>query len=141
VKKGEAFLLGGISLLALYILYEVLNMKIGIFINNPGNIKKTNGSLSLFKFRLADTQDNSKYLVFRSPEDGIGAMTDLLQIYQKQHSLLNITDMITRYAPPSENDTKAYIDFVIKQTGLSPTINFILGQNSLVRLATAMIIY
>ena len=36
------------------------------------------------------------------------------------HKKNNVEDIIGRWAPPSENDTDAYIDFVCDKTGFNP---------------------
>lgn len=42
----------------------------------------------------------------------------ILKHYQIQHGLNTIMDIIHRWAPPQENDTKAYIDGVSTVTGI-----------------------
>ena len=43
----------------------------------------------------------------------------LLLSYQRSHGLHTVRTMIDRWAPPSENDTGAYVDVVAKAVGVS----------------------
>lgn len=49
---------------------------------------------------------------------GYRAMFVLLNSYQRRHKLSTIREMLMRYAPPSENQTTSYIDFVARRTGI-----------------------
>lgn len=82
--------------------------------NNPGNIEF--GSFS--KARGAVGSDG-RFAKFKSPSQGIQAMGDLLGIYQSQHGLSTIAQMIDRWAPPTENDTGAYAARVARAVGVS----------------------
>jgi hypothetical protein len=82
--------------------------------NNPGNIKVTPWSIA------HGAQGNLKEIAtFATPEAGSQAMSDLLQsdIY-KGKGINTISGIITKWAPPSENNTAAYIKFVHDATGL-----------------------
>ena len=57
---------------------------------------------------------------FDTPEAGIKAVDDQLRIYGSKHKLKTLREVISRYAPPSENDTDAYIKNVSQKTGLKP---------------------
>lgn len=57
---------------------------------------------------------------FDTPEAGIKAVDDQLRIYGSKHKLKTLREVISRYAPPSENDTEAYIKNVSQRTGLKP---------------------
>lgn len=87
--------------------------------NNPGNLHnyefaKNHGS-------IGDDKDN--FAIFPNRATGLAALFALLkgEIYKN----LNITEAITKYAPPSENDTQKYIDTVVKQTGLPATTKLV----------------
>jgi tetrahydromethanopterin S-methyltransferase subunit F len=43
----------------------------------------------------------------------------LLHTYKVKHGLDTIEKMIGRYAPPTENDTKRYIEFVSYRSGIA----------------------
>jgi hypothetical protein len=55
-----------------------------------------------------------------SYEQGLKAIDDNLRNYGEKHSIKTLRGVITRWAPPSENDTEAYIKNVSQKTGISP---------------------
>lgn len=85
----------------------------GIRNNNPGNIIRSG-----IRWRgMAPEQTDPKFVVFVSPEWGIRAMARLLRSYiNSGHN--TIRRIITRWAPPTENPTDAYIAAVARETGL-----------------------
>lgn len=85
----------------------------GIRNNNPGNIRKGE------KWQgLAKMQNDSSFLIFKSPEWGIRALCRILRNYQKKYGLRDIRSIINRYAPPAENDTNSYIYSVCLALGI-----------------------
>ena len=56
----------------------------------------------------------------KSYQEGIAALDKQLEIYGTKHNIKTIRDLVTRYAPPSENDTNAYIQYLSNKTGLKP---------------------
>jgi hypothetical protein len=57
---------------------------------------------------------------FDTPEAGIKAIDDNLKAYGTKHKIDTLRGVISRWAPPSENDTESYIKFVSQKTGLKP---------------------
>lgn len=57
---------------------------------------------------------------FDTPEAGIKAIDDQLRIYGSKHKIKTLRGVISRWAPPSENDTESYIKNVSQKTGLKP---------------------
>ena len=57
---------------------------------------------------------------FDTPEAGIKAVDDQLRIYGSKHKVKTLREVISRWAPPSENDTEAYIKNVSQRTGIKP---------------------
>jgi len=51
---------------------------------------------------------------------GIRALAKVLTNYKKIHNLNTVRQIISRYAPPNENQTTAYIQSVAKQLGVYP---------------------
>ena len=51
---------------------------------------------------------------------GIRALMRILLTYRFTHKKTNVDSIISRWAPPSENDTDAYIDFVCKKMEVKP---------------------
>jgi len=87
----------------------------GIRNNNPGNIKKNDVEWE----GLSEYQTDNTFFQFKDPIYGIRALTKILITYRNKYDLKNIWSIINRYAPPSENDTEAYKNFVQKKTGLN----------------------
>ena len=83
-------------------------MSIGLDNNNPGNIR-----LSSTKYLGEVKISNDKaFKQFESMAWGYRAIFVLLHTYNVRYGLKNIESIITRYAPPTENDTERYIAFV-----------------------------
>lgn len=89
----------------------------GIRNNNPGNIRWGDNWLGLKKD--GKKQDPS-FCVFTSPAYGIRALAKLLKNYQKIYGLDTPRKIISRYAPPNENQTLAYIQSVACQLNIAP---------------------
>ena len=82
---------------------------------NPGNIRQ---SRSNFKGEVRPSRD-SAFKQFESMAYGYRAMFVLLNSYHKRYGLTTIREMISRWAPPSENFTEGYIRFVSERTGIA----------------------
>jgi hypothetical protein len=87
----------------------------GIRNNNPGNIR-----LGIAWDGLAATQTDSDFCQFTTPQYGIRAIEKILLTYHSQ-GLNTITQIISKWAPPNENNTQAYIDAVSSSSGFSAT--------------------
>ena len=81
---------------------------------NPGNIRQ---SRSKFKGEVRPSRD-SAFKQFESMAYGYRAMFVLLDTYRTRYRLSTIREMISRWAPPSENFTEGYIRFVSERTGI-----------------------
>ena len=88
----------------------------GIRNNNPGNIRHSDDKWQ----GLAQAQPDSQFFTFDSPVYGIRAIARLLINYQDKYSLNTIRGIISKWAPPEENPTAAYIDAVDHRTGFDP---------------------
>lgn len=88
----------------------------GIRNNNPGNIRWGDEWQGLVP--VTERTDKA-FCQFVSPEYGIRAMIVILRNYQKKHGLRTIRKIIHRWAPESENNTQAYINSAVKQTGIA----------------------
>jgi len=88
----------------------------GIRNHNPGNIRKT-----VVNWRgMSTIQDDPDFIMFISAAWGIRAIAVVLQTYAKRKSsngtlIDTIKEVIERWAPPIENNTKAYITSVDAQ--------------------------
>lgn len=89
----------------------------GIRNNNPLNIRK-----SADKWQgLSAEQPDSAFFTFKSAVYGIRAGARILINYKDEHGIDTIADAITRWAPPSENDTKSYIKTVSHLSEINAT--------------------
>lgn len=79
--------------------------------NNPFNIIKNPSNAWLGKIP-SDLSSDSKFEQFLDIKYGIRAGLILLRRYITQYRLGSVSDIIKRFAPESENNTKAYITFV-----------------------------
>lgn len=81
----------------------------GVSRNNPGNLRYNAAD----KWQgLADDPSDGTFFVFKDPIYGIRAMACTLIAYQDKHNCETVPDFISRWAPPSENATQAYSNFV-----------------------------
>ena len=90
----------------------------GIRNKNPGNIK-----LGTDWDGLAAEQTDPTFCIFDEAVMGIRALMRILLTYRFTHNKKNIDSIIRRWAPPSENDTEAYIKFVAKRMEIEPMID------------------
>lgn len=88
---------------------------IGYRINNPLNLR-----YSAANNWKGQQGQQSGFCVFDTPENGIRAAMINLKSYRKK-GVVTIADIISRWAPPSENNTEAYIDFVCNKLGANRT--------------------
>lgn len=98
--------------------------------NNPGDIQygsfaKMNGA-----DRIEEGVEHPRFAHFPTPEVGFAALHALLS--GPTYSGLTIEDAIDRYAPPSENQTSSYVDYVCHQCGCQKTdlVKDVLGESS-----------
>lgn len=88
----------------------------GIRNNNPGNLVKSD-----IQWDGKVAGGDGKFETFTAPEQGIAAMARNLIAYQERHGLNTVQDIISRWAPPKENQTGAYAASVAREMGLKPT--------------------
>jgi hypothetical protein len=80
----------------------------GLRNNNPGNIQK---SSTKYNGEIIPSTDKT-FKQFKSMDYGYRAMFKLLDFYQTHYNIMTIRGMITRWAPPIENNTLSYINTV-----------------------------
>ena len=83
---------------------------------NPGNIRQSNVR---YKGEVRPSRDPA-FKQFESLAWGYRAVFVLLDTYRVRHGLRTIREMISRWAPPSENHTETYIRAVSADTGIDP---------------------
>lgn len=89
----------------------------GIRNNNPGNIRWGEN----WKGLAPDGKSKDKsFCVFEEPKWGIRALCKVLITYNRRYGLDTVQEIICRFAPENENDTKAYMNHVAKLLGVRP---------------------
>ena len=77
----------------------------GIRNNNPGNIRRNGDPWQ----GLAERQGDVEFFTFKTSIYGIRALARVLITYQDKYDLRSVRQIIERWAPPSENNTDAYV--------------------------------
>lgn len=75
---------------------------------NPGNIRRCGVR---YRGERRPSRDPA-FKEFESDEWGYRAMFVLLESYRRRYAIDTLRGIITRWAPPLENDTESYIRFV-----------------------------
>jgi hypothetical protein len=95
----------------------------GIRNNNPGNIERVKGVIWEGQ---SSRQTDRRFITFDSPVYGIRAIARVLITYADARKAADgskidtVQEVITRWAPPHENDTTAYSEHVAKKLGVGP---------------------
>ena len=100
---------------------------------NPLNIRRVAGTE--WKGQRAEQTDRH-FVQFERIEWGLRAAFCILRTYRDKYKLVCIEDIITRWAPPTENDTRRYICDCCKLTGFGGKER--LTENNWSRLVGAM---
>jgi len=80
----------------------------GVRNHNPGNIRRSSDPWQ----GLAAEQTDPAFFQFISAAYGIRALVKTLITYQDKHGLQTVAEIISRWAPSSENNTGSYISAV-----------------------------
>lgn len=88
----------------------------GIRNNNPGNIRDGNDKWQ----GMSKIDADKSFVEFDDPTWGIRALAVTLVTYQDKHKLRSIRAIISRWAPPNENNTEAYVAAVAKACHVAP---------------------
>lgn len=94
----------------------------GLRNNNPGNLEKTG---TPWQGQILPGQDE-RFCQFESMVMGCRALMKTLVTYHKVHHLDTVRQIITRWAPPNENNTTGYMKHVGSAIGedIDETIPF-----------------
>lgn len=87
----------------------------GIRNSNPGNIRWGDAWQGLVS---QDQRTDPSFCQFSAPTFGIRAMVKILYKYQDAYKLTSVRQIISRWAPPNENDTESYIRSVASNVGV-----------------------
>ena len=109
--------------------------------NNPLNIRKVpgthwRGEVEALPQRGSGEGAAGSFVRFSSIAYGLRAAFCILRTYRDKYKLVCIEDIITRWAPPTENDTRKYICDCCKLTGFGGKERLI--ENNWPRLVGAM---
>lgn len=89
------------------------NQPRGIRNNNPGNLNFVGQAGA-----TRETGPNGRFAVFQTAEDGLQALAHQLRLYA-QRGINSVRAIISKFAPPSENNTQAYINSVSSRLGVA----------------------
>lgn len=94
----------------------------GLRNNNPGNLEKTG---TPWQGQILPGQDE-RFCQFESMVMGCRALIKTLVTYHTKHHCTSVRQIITRWAPPTENNTAAYMKHVASAIGkdIDETIPF-----------------
>ncbi len=101
--------------------------------NNIFNIRATKGGQW-----LGQVGTKKGFVEFDTREHAIRAWLVLMRTYRKKYHLRTIRDIVTRFAPPSENNTEAYVNYCAKRVYLSAATPLSPATNDYARLGCAM---
>jgi len=110
--------------------------------NNPGNIDR--GEIHWQGLMPADKMTpeqkiEPRFEVFENPAWGFRALCVVLHTYWQHDHCRTIKDIVSRWAPPGENNTQAYIDDVSAKTRIDQMVQLDLNDaGTLTSLARAI---
>ncbi len=84
-------------------------------INNPGGIDR---NTTRWQGMAQDQSTDPRFVVFTDPVFGIRALAKVLLSYYRYHGLNTVHGIINRWAPPSENNSGAYVNHVAQCLGV-----------------------
>ena len=106
----------------------------GIRNNNPLNIRRGNNWIGLAKH-----QTDPSFCQFDSMTYGLRAGLIIIRTYMQRYNLTNIHGIVSRWAPPKENDTNAYVKSVSSMMKMHALQTFNFGDRTrIVALVSAM---
>jgi len=118
-------------------LTENTNISRGIRNNNPGNIERNKTVWQ----GMSDNQLDERFINFNSPEYGVRAMARILRNYERKYGLNTIEQIVSRWAPSSENNTESYIQNVSQEVGIPSNATLDLDNDSLLQSLIKAIIH
>lgn len=100
---------------------------------NPGNIRHGDN----WQGRAAE-QPDPDYITFVSEEYGARALMINLRTYMVNYGINTISGIISRWAPPTENNTAAYISAVSARIGQGPHVALPFDKTPVTQIAHAI---
>ena len=108
----------------------------GIRNHNPGNIRRTN---TIWRGMVPDPSGDAEFVVFSEPLWGLRALGRVLRTYYDLYHCRSVATILRRYAPPTENNTNAYIAAVAKTLNIAPDAELPRTPETWVRLMQAIV--
>lgn len=87
----------------------------GIRNNNPGNLNFAHQTGAVL-----EPGPNARFARFPTQEAGLAALRDQLLLYNRRDGLDTVAGIISKWAPPTENNTTSYIRGVAHALGVRP---------------------
>ena len=106
----------------------------GLRNNNPGNIRINN---DLYQGGVRPSRDN-EFKKFKTMAYGYRAIYRTLLTYYRIYRLETIRQMISRWAPPEENKTDAYIKAVSDYAGIPADDLISFDREQMIRIVAGM---
>ena len=78
--------------------------------NNPGNLR--------FVGQAGATKGSNGFAKFKTPQAGFDALIKQIRLDASRN--LTLRQFVYKYAPPTSNNTKAYLQSIVKTLGISP---------------------
>ena len=100
------------------ILPAMKHLPLGLQYNNPLNIRLVPGTCWKGSLPVSGGAESARFVRFETMEWGLRAAFCILRTYARRHGATCIRDIVSRWAPPSENNTLQYIRNVCLWTGL-----------------------
>ncbi|MEY8486478.1 structural protein P5 [uncultured Parabacteroides sp.] len=110
------------------------NLPRGLRNNNPGNIRINN---DLFQGEVRPSRDK-EFKQFKNMAYGYRAIFRTLLTYYRIYRLETIRQMISRWAPPKENKTEAYIKAVSDYSGIAADDFISFNREQMIRIVAGM---
>ncbi|PZW48446.1 hypothetical protein C8P66_105196 [Humitalea rosea] len=110
------------------------------YLNTIGYKRKNPGNLMVHSIPYSGkvvVKDKSGPVTFISMEKGLRALA--MDIKMKSKTIFSITDILTLYAPSSENNTAVYIKYVATKTGKGATEKLVYNDAVYIALMQAII--
>ena len=104
-----------ITVLVAGVFYIINRPARGIRNNNPLNIERTSDNWQ----GMAAVQTDSRFVNFVDPRWGYRAAARILQNYGAA-GIVTLEQIINRWAPPIENNSRAYVESVSAKIGVEP---------------------
>lgn len=112
------------------------NIPRGIRNNNPGNLNFANQPGAVLEPRTAYIC-NPRFAKFQTMDEGIVALLKQLKLYFSR-GVDTVASIISRWAPPTENVTSAYISYVARSMGVDKDERLSYEPHNLAELAVAI---